>query len=557
MRRKLCKILAAVTVISLVFTGCGNKNQANVKESEKQEIKKGGVVKEAITSAPEGIFMPAFFTFNDDAKVNLMIYEGLLGLDEKMELKPRLAESYKVSDDKKTVTFKIRKGVKWHDGKPFTADDVKFTFDFVSNPKYNGPYTMFVNNIKGYDEFKAGKSKDLEGVKKIDDNTVSITTKNIYGSSLMNFGYMMTIIPKHVWDKSNVEAVQKDTNLIRNPIGTGSFKLGKFTPDQGVELVANNDYWGGKPNIDKYILKLVSSDTADAQLANKEVDIMGVGDITKEEQEAYKNKGFKVEEIVNNAYQYMGLNLRKPQFSNKKVRQAFTYAMNRESIVKDVLNGHGEIANNPFPSNFWAHPEGLNEYKYNPKKAMELLKESGWQYKEAEKKMYYNGKPFKFTLRYKSGDDAKTKYALIVQQNFKDIGIEIELKPMEFAAMTTDVKSANFDAFLMGNGNFYDGDLSPSYLSTLTPPNGYNYTGFNNKKVDELLLKASKLMTKDERKPILNQAALELNNELPVIYVYHWSSLMVVDTKIKNFKNAQPAYYIYAKDWYVDNKKIK
>lgn len=547
MRKKLCKILAVLTITSIVFAGCGKTGGEKQKQG-----KKGGVVREAISMAPEGVFMPAFFTFNNDANVNSILYEGLVTLDENMDVKPSLAESYEFSEDKKTVTFKLRNGVKWHDGEAFTADDVKFTFDFCSNAKYNGPNTMFVKNIKGYDDFKNGKTNNIEGVKKVDDYTIEITTNDVYGSALINFGYMMKIIPKHVWDKEDIETAQKDTDLIRNPVGTGAFKLEKFTPDQGVELAANDDYWNGRPNIDKYIFKLVSQETVEAEFANKEIDIMGVEDVTKEEEEDYKNQGFNIEEITNNAYHYIGINLRKPEFSDKRVRQAFAYALDRETIVKDVLNGHGEVSSNPYPSNFWAHPDGLNEYKFNPSKSIELLKESGFEYKESENKMYYKGNPFKFTYKYSSGDENKNKYALILQQNFKDIGIEVELKPMEFTAMSNDVKTGNFDTYSMGIGNFYDGDLSASYLSTLTPPNGYNYTGFNNKEVDELLIEGSKLMTKEERKPIFNKIALKLNEELPVVYSYHWNSSVAVNNKIKNFKNAQPIYRQYAKDWYIE-----
>ncbi len=557
MKKTLCKILAILTIGSIMITGCSSKNQDTVNENQKQEIKKGGVVKQALSIAPEGVFMPAFFTFNYDGTINTMIYEGLLSLNKDLDIEPSLAESYELSEDKKTITFKIREGVKWHDGTPFTADDVKFTFDLACNPKYNGPYTMYVENIKGYDDFKSGKTQELEGVKKIDDKTVEITTNEVYASALINFGYMIKIVPNHIWNNGDVETIQKDTNLIRNPIGTGPFKLENFTPDQSVELAANDDYWNGRPNIDKYIFKLVSEETVDAQLANSEIDITGVGSIGEEDIENYKKQGFNLEEITNNAYQYIGLNLEKSEFSDKKVRQAFAYAINRESIVKDVLNGHGEIANNPFPSNNWAHPNGLNEYKYDPEKAIDLLKESGWEYKKEEKKMYYEGKPFKFTLKYTSGDESKNKYALILQQNFKDIGIELELKPMEFATMTSDVKKGEFDGFLMGTANFYDGDLSANYLSTLTPPNGYNYARFKNEKVDELIKESSKHMTKDERKPILNEIALELNDELPVIYVYHWNSLMVMNPKIKNFKNAQPTYYQFVKDWYIEDENTK
>ena len=557
MRKTLCKILAVLTIGSVMITGCSSKNQESVNQGQKQEIKKGGVVKQALSVAPEGVFMPSFFTFSYDANINTMLYDGLLSLDENLDVEPALAETYKLSEDKKTITFKIREGVKWHDGTAFTADDVKFTFDLACNPKYNGPYTMYVKNIKGYDDFKAGKTVELEGVKKTDDKTVEITTNEIYASALINFGYMIKIVPKHIWDKGDVEAIQKDTNLIRNPVGTGPFKLENFTPDQSVELAANDDYWNGRPNIDKYIFKLVSTETADAQLENNEIDITGVGSITKEEEEAYKKQGFDLKEITNNAYQYIGLNLEKPEFSDKKVRQAFAYAINRESIVKDVLNGHGEVANNPFPSNNWAHPTGLKEYKYDSKKAIELLKESGWEYKEEEKKMYYDGKAFKFTLKYASGDESKNKYALILQQNFKDIGIELELNPMEFATMTADVKKGDFDGFLMGIGNFYDGDLSANYLSVANPPNGYNYARFKNEKVDELIKESAKHLTKDERKPILNEIALELNEELPVIYVYHWSSLIILNPKVKNFKNSQPTFYQYVKDLYIEDGNTK
>lgn len=555
MKGRICKILTSVTIVSLLLTGCGNTNKTVINQSESQEVKKGGVVKQALTESPEGVFMPAFFTFNYDVNVNSMLYDGLLFVNDKFDFEPCLAESYKVSDDKKTITFKIRKGVKWHDGQPFSADDVKFTFDFVCNPKYNGQYTMYVKNIKGYDAYKKGKTNELEGVKKVDEDTIEITTTDIYGSGLLNFGYMMKIIPKHIWEKGDIEAVQKDTNLIRNPIGTGPFKLGKFTPDQSVELVANDNYWGGRPNIDKYIFQVVSAETVDAQLSNKELDIVSAGNLTKEEEENYKKQGFKVDEVTYNVYQSMGLNLKNPLFSEKKVRQAFAYALNREAIVRDVLEGHGEVANNPFPSNFWAHPEGLNEYKYDSQKAIDLLKESGWEYKESDKKMYCNGNPVKFTLKYTSGDDQKTKQALMMQQNFKDIGIELELQPLEFTTMSADVKKGDFDAYLMGMGNSNDADISANYLSTLTPPNGYNYTGFNSKKVDDMLTEGSKHLSKEERKPIYNEVALELNEELPAIYTYHWNSILIYNSNIKNFKNTPIGYYQYIKDWYIDGEQ--
>lgn len=551
--KKRVSLLLTMIMCCSVFTGCSSsKSESSAKEAVK-EVKSGGVVKEAISEAPSGVFVPTSFTFNDDANINSMIYEGLVTLDENLDVKPCLAESYEFSNENKTVTFKLRDDVKWHDGEQFTAEDVKFTFDFCSNEKYNGPYTMFVKNIKGYEDFKGGKTEDLEGVKKIDDHTVEITTENVYGSALINFGYMFKIIPEHIWNKADVETVQNDTDLIRNPIGTGSFKLGKFTPDQGVELVANDDYWQGRPNIDKYIFKIVSGETAESELLNKEVDIMGVGsDLEEDDEKVYAENGYSIQDVTNNAYHYVGMNLRKPQFSDKRVRQALAYALDRETIVNEVLHGKGEVACNPYPSNFWAHPEGLNEYKFDPKKSIELFKECGFEYKEDENKLYYDGSPFTFSYKYVGGNDDKTKYALILQQNFKDIGIDVDLKPMEFTTLSNDVKNGDFDTYSMGIGNFYDGDLGPSYHSTLTPPNGYNYTGFNNPKVDELIDKASKAVTKEERKPLLNEIALILNDELPVIYSYHWKSTMAVNNKIKDFRNVLPIYRQYANEWYIE-----
>lgn len=552
------RVVNLLLVFSLIFmvtiTGCAPKTQKTSNTSGTKT--KGGTVKYAIWSAPKGVFLPSHAIDAYDSAVNEVVYEGLLKLNPKYELETTgLAKSYEVSSDSKTITFKLNENVKWHDGKPFTAEDVKFTFEFYGNADYTGPYGSRVSAISGAAAFKKKQAQSIEGIKVIDQNTISITTDDVYGSALLVFGTYLPIIPKHIWESVDPKKVSEATDLLRNPVGTGPFKMSKFVPDQYVELTANDDYWKGRPNIDKLIYMVSNQDTAQAQIMKGEINILNISSPSKSEIDLLKNSKIDVNINSSFTYQAMVMNNESEVFKDKKVRQAFAYAINREGMVKDLLEGYSTVATNPYPSFFWAYPaSGLNEYKYDSKKAIDLLKQSGWEYKESEKLMYRNGQPVKFTLKYPSGDKSREKAAAVIQQNLKDIGIQVDLQLLDFNTTLSNIQAGDYQIALMGMGSSNgDADISQFYHSSaLSQKSSLNLSRLNNSKVDELLDKGRKILKSEDRKPIYNQLSLLLNDEQPMVYLYFSPQGRACSNNLKgvNMGNGSATYNI--NEWYFE-----
>lgn len=514
------------------------------------------VLRTAIFSSPGGVFMPAFATDSYDFYITRLVFETLLQWDESGQLSGNLAEKWSVSPDGKVFTFILRDGIKWHDGQPLTAEDVKYSIEYAGQPGYKGARGSYIAAIKGVEDFKKGKTPDLAGIKVLDKKTIQITTAETYASGLFRFGKNFEIFPKHIWEKIPVEKAMEATDVLRNPIGTGPFKMTKFVPDQYVEFVKNDEYWGGKPKIDKFILQKTNQNVAQALLLKGEVDQMYLTTLLKSDAAQYKARGIKVQTTPYNAYQYLAFNLTMDIFKDKKVRQAFAYAMDRESVVEGFMEGMGVVASNPYPPNFWAYPpKGLQEYKYDPKKAIELLTAAGWTYKAQEKKMYFAGKPVKFTLKYAKGNTITEKSAPLLQQNLKDIGIELDLQIMEFATMFDQAKKGDFELAFIGQGNEMDGDISKFYDSSFIKPlgdnSGSNFIRYKNPELDKLIDSSMRTLDQKERTAIFNKIGLLLNEELPVVYRYHWFENVVYSGKLnKVFCPYAGEYYIKMDDWY-------
>lgn len=513
------------------------------------------VLRTAIFSSPGGIFHPAFATDSYDFYVTRLVFETMLQWDESGELVGNLAEKWSVSPDGRVFTFVLRDGIKWQDGTPMTAEDVKYSISYAGHPDYKGARGSYIAMIKGLDDFKKGKTPDLAGVKVLDKRTVQITTADPYASGIFRFGKNFEIFPKHIWEKIPVSKALESTEVLRNPIGTGPYRLTKFVPDQYLEFAAFDQYWGGKPKIDKFILQKTNQNVAQAQLLKGEIDQMYLTTLLRSDEAMYKAKGIKVKTAPYNAYQYLTLNLTMDAFKDKRVRQAFAHAMDREAVIEGFMEGKGLVANNPFPPTFWAAPRsGIKEYAYDPKKAIELLTAAGWTYNEREKKMYVGGKPAQFTLKYSKGNIVTEKSAPLFQQNMKDIGIAIDLQIMEFAPMFDEVKKSNYELAFVGQGNEMDGDISKFYLSSFIKPagdnSGSNFIRYKNAELDKLIDASLETFDQKARTAIFNKIGLLLNEELPVVYRYHWFENIVYSGKLdKKFAPYAGEYYIQMSDW--------
>jgi len=546
------KILAGIltSLLSLsLLTGCGSTTAEIPTASTSQSSSEGAVLRYAVPASPKGLFSPLLSNTTYDNNVNNLVYSPLVLLDENNDYKPGLAEKYEFSDDKLTITFNLRKDVKWHDGEEFTADDVAFTFTSIADPKYTGSRFNEISKIVGAQDYHDGKADSISGIKVIDKNTISFTYTKVYAPALSNFS-QRGIIPKHIWSKVNIAEWDKQTDLLNKPIGTGPFKLTDFKADQYVELVKNDTYFGGTPKIDKFIFKVTNTETELSELAKGDIDVVELTSTKAEDLKTLKDAGIIIEEKPSANYQFMTMNSNREFFKDKKVRQAITYAINRKGIVDSLLGEHGQVVNTPISPAGWAYPEsGLNSYDYSVDKAKQLLKEAGWN--DNNGVLEKDGKKFEVDLMVPTGNKVREQSAPIIQQNLKDIGITVNISTMDIASAMAKTKGqGDYDMGLLGFTLEVDpGDADRYWASSIANNSQFNFSNFINTQSDELIEKGATTIDRNERKEIYAKWGQILNEEVPYVFLYSQNAIRAHNPKLQGYKYSAYSVFPDIQNW--------
>lgn len=555
MKRKIISLsIALVGLIAFILTGCSSKETSS--QGENQGKFKDTIVYGVWTS-PDGIFNPSISNTSRDADINKLVYSSLLKYDKDLNVVPDLAKDYKVSEDGTTITFEIKEGIKWHDGKPLTIDDVIFTFKSIADPNYIGPRYGNVEKIKGVSEYKQGKSKEIPGIEKVNDKTIKFTFKEAFAPGINQIGTTL-ILPKHIWEKEPVKEWREKKELLNNPIGSGVYKVIKFEANQYVKLEANENYYGNKPKTKYFIYKQGNQETAQMELKNKEIDIVEVTNLKKNEIEALEKAGFKTTAYPQDGLDYLGLNLRNDLFKDKRVRQALNYALDKEGIINKVLDGNANPLSTPMLPTLCTYPkEGLNDYKYDINKAKALLKEAGWQDKDNDGVVENSkGEKLKFKVTFASKPLYTNNIAPIIQKSLKDIGVSIELEPMDFKAVVDKVVgNHDYEAYIMTNMLNPDLDPKPYWHSTSASDEkgvyAWNISSFKNEKADKLMEDGLKTVNKEERVKIYSEYGKILNDELPWICLYSQKLVKAYNPKLNGFEPSTFLDLYNIENWYI------
>ena len=452
------------------------------------------------------------------------MYASLLRLNAKIELEPALAEKYEVSKDSTIITFMLRKGLTFHDGKPVTAEDVKFTLEALASPQYDGEIQSYVQSIKGFKAFNEGKAADVSGIAVKNDRTVEITFSEPYAPALINIG-TLGILPKHIWKDIPVNEWAKATDILSKPIGCGAYQLESFVSGSYVKLTAFTAYYGGKPKTANFVLKVVNEATVQAELINGSVDIADVSAVKNADAKQLAAKGVTVVRYPNSKIQYMGFNLRDARL-DLNVRTAIAYGIDRQAIVNGLIEGNGVVLDTPMVPSLWSYPKsGLTHYVFDAQKAKEYLKKAGYADTNGDGFVDKNGKNLQLTLTIPKGDKIREQTGPVIQSELKKIGIDIVLEPMDFnATMQKVVGNHEFELYLLGNTLAPDPDPTPYWYSTQATEEkgsfGWNISAFRSKKADELMDLNRKQLNTADRKATLQEFGILLNKELPWVPLY-------------------------------------
>ena len=529
----------------------------------------GDTLNWGVYSAPEGRFMSGLYDTMYDLYVLELTQDPLFLQDTKAEVqtfRPRLAESWEVSEDGMEYVFHLREGVTWHDGEPFTADDVIFDFTSFCDYRMNSNnYLTIFSNIAGapeYYEYTKALSegaepetvvKGVSGLEKVDDYTVKMTLHTYY-APLMTSLSNLNLFPKHIW-----EAIPIDTWLtseqIATPIGTGPYKFVKYERDQYVQFEANPDYYLGEPKIKTVIYKIVNQDTAQVELLNGDLDVVSmISNPTKEVMDNYINNGMNVLEFADQGYQIMAINTQVEKLSDKVVRQAFCYAINRQGMIDNLLNGYAKLLNCPCYRDSWAYPDDLEEYAYNPEKAKELLASIGWEDTDGDGVVDKDGEPFVVNLLCPTGNKVREQSAVIIQQNLKDIGVTCNVETMDFnTVMERSVYSADYELSLIGWSVNIDPDVFDMYHSSTQFLNNNNMARYANPELDPLLEASATEPDQEKRKELFYQIFHILNQDIPMMMLYSANEIRASRPELIGYDCGNESEFINIHEWYFDN----
>ncbi len=505
-------------------------------------------------------------TVSSDAaaeRVKNLMFNCLVKKDENFEYVGELAQEITTSPDGLTITFKLRDGVKFHNGKDLTSADVKYTFDELfkadgykakaffdtvplekgDNAKSSVPQTAAVNSnvnaaAKPVEEPKTKAVPHIKTIVTPDTKTIVFTvTRPALRNQLLSNLVAVPIIPEGTISQ------QKDA-----PVGSGPYKFISLDSSQSiVELAANTEYWDGAPKIPKLRLKTLTEASAlQAELQTGGVDIApNPSNLPPDILRAMgDNKNFKIDQFDGSNIQYLVFNTQSPPLNNVKIRQAIGYAVDRQKIITELLSNQAKIANSILPAQSWAHSTG-QQYNFDPEKAKRLLQEAG-----------YKNEPIVF--KYGAGNAMVNQYAQVIQSALNDIGLNIQIETMQVDVARKQLAQGQYQMY---TGVWIGGNQDPIFMrdlfSSTKIPGGSvsccNRSRYQNADVDKTVAEAVDATDKAAAKQLYGKTWELVSHDLPLFPLWYPANIVVSNKRIGSVKMSGSGDWGFLKDITVNN----
>jgi peptide/nickel transport system substrate-binding protein len=428
---------------------------------------------------------------------------------------PDLAESWTASPDNKVFTFKLRRDVKFHDGQPFTADDVKFSWELYAHPENvtGRQIGNFFSRIAGAPDWIGGKAREISGIKVVDPYTVEVTLTQVYAPFLTIAAGQM-IVPKHVWQSVAVKDFAAHP-ASRKPIGTGPFVSDSWTTNESIVMRAYDGYHFGRPWLDRIISQAVADQTTGFGLLKAgELDVMGLYASVPIDnyEEARSDPQLEARPLPGLANMYAEFNFRDPLFQDVRVRKALSYAADRKAIRDGLWRGQATHINAPIHPAFWAANLATTTFDADAAKANDLFAQAGWR-RGADGILEKEGQKLRFKMQSIQRD-----YDVALQDQWKKVGVDAQVERMDFGSFWAPL-------YLQGKTQLATLNLPFGlYLDPDYPLTGYFHSALNlnkykNEKIDTLIGQATATENRDERKRIYADFQETLAQDVPHLWI--------------------------------------
>ena len=501
----------------------------------------GGAYVEGLAGFPQALNP---ILANDEASlaVNALVFCGLTRYDEQGKPVPDLAESWEVSPDGKTYTFKLRPNARWHDGVPVTADDVLYTVKSIQDPQYSGPLGQ--------------RWKDV-GAEKVDDQTVKLTLEK--GSYAPFIEYTTVgLLPAHLLGAIGAQDLPSHRFSVQ-PVGTGPYLVKDVRPDR-IEVEAAPTYYGTRPHLSRILFRVYPNNkTILTALERDEVE--GVPMVEPEDAARLaKEKEVTLYTAPQASMTFLFFNLSNPLLADRNVRQAIAYAVDRQQLIDVAREGRARPADGPVLPGSWAYNGDVKKYAHSPDQAKAILDAAGWKQEAEGAARRKDGRPLRFVLLTNDRRE-RVRLAEALQQQLGQVGIEVEVQATGTGGLVQDfLLPRRYEMALYSwDQNGFDPDPYALWHSTQQAPNGLNVAGFANRRADDLMERGRRAVDQNERTRQYAEFQAVFAEEVPSLPLYYPTYDFAISGKIKGVKPgvlATPAdRFRNVVDWYARTRR--
>ena len=460
-----------------------------------------------------------------------LIYDGLFGSDVRtgQPAPTGLADYWEIAPDGRVYTFYLNQNARWHDGVAITAADVQFSFDALADPDLGSSYSQSFLEA-------------TESWRVVDEHTFEIVAKE----PLFTFLYELfgLIVPKHVWESVPIKDWRTDGGATgQDParvVGSGPFKFKEWRQGESITVVRNDDYYQKAPYLDEYVIRIMPDNTSVTNaLLNGEIDQAAVEPADAETVEA--TEGLDIAVYPTRGFTYYMTNLdpeKTTLFQERAVRQALFHAIDRESIVNDILLGYAEVARGTQPVISYAYaPDQITTiYDYDPEKAKALLAEAGWTDTDGDGIVDKDGQPFAFEFIYPSGTPTTDQMVAYLQDAWKAIGVDATPRALEFSALV-EVITGNHDFEVAMLGFSWDASfIQDAMFGCDQYEGGFNMVKYCNEEVDALNFQAKRTFDEEARRELIIEATNLVNEDLPVAVMHFRKAIAGYSERLQNYQ---------------------
>jgi peptide/nickel transport system substrate-binding protein len=529
--------LAAVAGAAILWA-CGGGGEAGEQADAEGVPADGDMLVVGLTTDLDTMF-PPISNSRTASDVYGHIYWYLMRSEpDFIHFRPGLADSFSFSEDSLQVTFYIHPGITWHDGAPFTAEDVVFADGVCRAPEINWSAVSWLDHIT-----------DVEAV---DSLTVRFTYDERYMYQVVDANVCYPL-PKHILGDVPF-AEMKDHPIGRAPVGNGPFRFLSWNPGEEVVIEANPDFVLGRPHLNRIAFRIIPEATNLAtQIQNGDVDLWPQFTPPSFYPQFNSDPDLVVHSYPGRSYTYLAWNTQDPLFQDQRVRQALTLATNRAEIVEALLYGQGQVGTQPLISTIWAHDPTIEPYPFDADSAMALLEAAGWTDADGDGIREKDGRKLSFAMKTNTDNRMRVDIVTVLQQQFKAVGAEVRPDPLEFNTFIEELLAKDFQAAVAGWSVGIKAELQPTFGEGEL----FNFVSADDPELQRLIIEAELTRDMDAAKVLWSQAQRIIVDEAYYTFLFQLNDLHAIDRRFQNVDMNAYGWGFNIEEWYVPEGRQK